>query len=139
MILGIGIDSTEIDRFIPWCTFPQQKLQRIFSDEEITYSFSVQHQLTQAKRLAARFAVREALFKALHHIVPGNGIPLLTLCKKISVEHKNSASPQLIIDWDYIYSVIPNLKKMGLIKPHLSITHTRIVVTVIVILERKQS
>lgn len=135
MILGIGIDSTEIDRFMPWTILPRHRLQRIFSDEEITYCFSVRHQLTQAKRLAARFAVREAVYKALHQVAPGNGIPLLTLCKKISVEHKNSASPHLIIDWDYIYSVVPTLKKATPIKTHLSITHTRIVVTVLVILE----
>lgn len=136
MILGVGIDATEIDRFIPWCSFSQKKLQRIFSEQEIDYCFSVQHQLTQAKRLAARFAVREALYKALHQVAPGNGIPLLTLCKKISVEHKNSASPQLIIDWDYIHSVIPKLAKKDGIKTHLSITHTNVVVTVIIVLER---
>jgi phosphopantetheine--protein transferase-like protein len=135
MILGIGIDSTEIDRFIPWTAMPKHRLQRIFSDGEIDYCFNIKHQLTQAKRLAARFAVREALYKALHQVAPRNSIPLLTLCKKISVEHKNSASPQLIIDWNYIHSVIPNFKDIEHLKTHLSITHTRIVVTVLVILE----
>lgn len=139
MILGIGIDSTEIDRFIPWLTFSHNRLQRIFSDEEIMYCFNIDYLNTQAARFAARFAAREAFYKALCQLAPDNNIPLLTLCKKISVHHQTGASPQLIIDWSYFESAKADLKEIGQIKAHLSITHSRTVATALIILENKVS
>ena len=79
MILGIGIDSVEIKRFEPWTSYSKNRLARIFSEHEITYSLS--NPKKAAERLAARFAAKEAFFKALSQSFPDNGINLLTRMK----------------------------------------------------------
>ncbi len=61
MILGIGIDCVDIDRFISWRTFSMQKLHRVFSEQEIAYCLSSTHTQISAERFAAHFATREAL------------------------------------------------------------------------------
>ena len=63
MIIGIGIDAVAIDRFNTWHTYPQEKLLRIFSEQEISYCLN--NKQKSAERFAARFAAREAFFKAL--------------------------------------------------------------------------
>ncbi|MCA9770357.1 4'-phosphopantetheinyl transferase superfamily protein [Candidatus Dependentiae bacterium] len=136
MIVGIGIDTTEINRFIAWSNFSQKKLLRIFSEQEIIYAFNNSHINKKAERLAARFAAREAFYKALHQMAPGNTVPLLTLCKKIEVEYKKGMSPQLIVDWDALKQYIKNSQTLPRIKSHLSITHSKNSATAMVILEQ---
>lgn len=90
MILGVGIDSVAISRFVTWHQH-QDRLMRIFSPAEISYCISVPAK--SAERFALRFAAREAAFKALHSA----GIPcppFLTFCKSITV----SAGGPLIIN-----------------------------------------
>ncbi len=97
MILGIGIDSVEIARIARWATFSHTQLMRIFHPDELAYCF--QSPLKTAERLAARFAAREACFKALapHCNSP---LPFLTLCKAVYIKNQPSGAPQLLIDWD---------------------------------------
>lgn len=131
MIIGIGIDSVEIARLIPWTKMSKKQLSRIFSPEEIAYSF--QSPLKTPERLAARFAAREACFKALslHCSKP---LPFLTLCRALHLKSLPSGAPVLIVDWQY-------LSEKGYFKPflaprcHISLTHTRTTATAIVILE----
>jgi len=78
MILGIGHDAVAIARFAHWHTYSHKKLQRIFSEHEIRYC--VQTPLKSAERFAARFAAKEALYKALCQIGTGTTRPFLTLC-----------------------------------------------------------
>jgi len=133
MILGIGIDSVEIKRFIPCTEYSQEKLLRIFSEQEIAYSKAVPRKT--AERLAARWAAKEAFFKALAQMAPGNKIPLLTLCKLISVQSSPGKTPYQDINWPQIAqrcSITPTKT------PHcmLSITHTSTTATAIIILEK---
>jgi len=131
MILGIGIDSIEIDRLIPWTQFPHPQLLRVFHAEELAYCF--QNPTRTAERLAARFAAREAFFKALaqHCIKP---LPFLTLCKIMQVKNQPSGAPELIVNWDYLntkgyvcFDQSPNV--------HISLTHTHTQATAIIIIE----
>ncbi len=95
MIQAIGIDAVEIERFKNWHTFSHKKLSRIFSAHEIEYCLSNQK---NAERFAARFAAKEALFKALSQL--NIKIPFLTLCKTseiinnpvplLKIKHQNS-------------------------------------------------
>lgn len=108
---------------------------RIFSEQEIIYAFNNSHINKKAERLAARFAAREAFYKALHQMAPGNTVPLLIM-QKIEVEYKKGMSPQLIVDWDALKQYIKNSQTLPRIKSHLSITHSKNSATAMVILEQ---
>lgn len=131
MILGIGIDSVDIARLIPWARYTQTQLSRIFHEEELRYCFG--SPLKTAERLAARFAAREACFKALapHTLRP---LPFLTLCKKMRVNSLPSGAPKLVIDWPYL--VENGYYNTQCIESHISITHSQHTATAIVILEK---
>jgi len=127
MVKGVGIDSVEITRFKEMMLFPIDRLQKIFSDQEIAYCF--ENGQKTAERLAARFAVKEALFKALSHIMPDHGIPFLTMCKHVSVNKQNNGNPVLTIDWQKLTNAnLPETPYKALV----SITHTRQIATAIV-------
>ena len=127
MILGMGIDSVEIARFAAWHTYNQKSLLRILSSCEIDYCLSTP--IKSAERFAARFAVREAFYKALGHIPNIKPLPFLTVCKLIQLQKQPNGSDQLKIDWHQLINSPPT------IKPHLSWSHTQTTATAIVILE----
>jgi holo-[acyl-carrier protein] synthase len=61
--LGIGVDIENISRFISMANGKEKKLlEKIFSKKEIKYCFSKKN---AAPHLAARFAGKEAVFKAV--------------------------------------------------------------------------
>jgi holo-[acyl-carrier protein] synthase len=128
MILGIGIDSIEIARFIPWVHFSKHQLLRIFSEQEIAYACSCPAKT--AERLAVRFAAREAFFKAYASMAPKSGLSFLAICKKVCVLSSNEGVPHLEVDWAALQ------QNGSVIKTHISITHTKTTATVVVILER---
>jgi holo-[acyl-carrier protein] synthase len=125
MILGIGVDSVEINRFSQWHTYSQEKLRRIFSSQEIDYCLSNQ----SAERFAVRFAAREALYKALSYAFPNTKIPFLTLCASVSII-KRDGLPHLMIH--------NNLGiDMSDLTLHLSLSHSRAIATAFVVIEKK--
>lgn len=127
MILGIGVDTIEIDRFALWHTYLPQKLQRIFSLDEIRYC--LENEKKSAERFAVRFAAREALYKALSHAYPDKKIPFLTLCAKISIKKVNSRP---ILELSYIYDI--DMKDIDI---HLSLTHSHTHATALIVIEKK--
>jgi|SRR5579863_724179 len=128
MILGIGVDSIEIDRFVSWHSYSVKKLSRIFSPQEIDYCLSSQQK--SAERFATRFAAREALYKALSYAYPQKKIPFLTLCSHVSIITTDSR-PYLIIQ-----------DSLGIdfddVVVHLSLSHSSTVATAFVVIEQKQ-
>lgn len=131
MILGIGIDSVNIERFNQYHEQSQDMLMKIFSQQEITYCLSKPH---PAAHFAARFAAREAFFKAyqgmLHHYQKNHSANLLTINKNIQVLHTQDGLPYIKANWQ---TLLPT----GINEPsvHLSITHTGEIATAIVLLE----
>jgi holo-[acyl-carrier protein] synthase len=125
MILGIGVDTIEIERFALWHTYSRKKLARIFSLEEIDYC--LQDKNKSAQRFAVRFAAREALYKALSHTYPNKKIPFLTLCTDTTITKINGL-PQIIIDEsiDTTHLTI-----------HVSLSHSRKIATAFVLIEKK--
>ncbi len=125
MILGIGVDTVEIERFALWYTYSKKKLSRIFSPQEIDYC--LQQPNKSAERFAVRFAAREALFKALSYAQPNYSLPFLTLCSRISIIKTNNR-PYIALHGDI------GIDLAGLIF-HISLSHSRNHATALVIIE----
>jgi holo-[acyl-carrier-protein] synthase len=116
----------------PWVTTDQSRLLRIFHADELEYCFKTPAKT--AERLAARFAAREACFKALApHCT--RQLPFLTLCKAMHIKNIPSGAPTIIIDW-------AQLKREGFFSPaeppkaHISLTHTHSIASALVIIEQ---
>jgi holo-[acyl-carrier protein] synthase len=127
MILGVGVDSIEIDRFTLWHTYSVKKLLRIFSSHEIDYVLS--NQQKSAERFAVRFAAREALYKALSYAYPDKKIPFLALCSHTTIT-KIGLRPYIIMS-DGLGVDISSLVI------HLSLSHSRTLATAFVVVEQR--
>jgi holo-[acyl-carrier protein] synthase len=72
MINGIGVDIIEIDRIQRSVEkFGDSFLKKIYTDNELKYSLSKKNKY---QHLAARFAAKEAIFKALSPSLGTNNI-----------------------------------------------------------------
>ena len=87
MIVGIGIDLVESDRFLDWSAF---KKQRIFTKKELEYAD--EDNARAEKHLANFWAAREATLKAL-----GTGFGEDISFSDISVSHDEFGRPELVI------------------------------------------
>ena len=125
MILGIGIDSIDIIRFAHWHTYARGPLLRVFSPDDLDYC--LHDSALSAQRFATRFAAREATYKAICTYTQ-TPPPFLTVCKALQIHTKLSGAPQLIINWQ-------QLPMVDRAVPLISITHTGITATVIVMLQ----
>ena len=133
MIMGIGIDAVEIKRFELWSTFSKKKLLKIFSEHEIDYCLEIPAK--SAERFAARFASREAFFKAFCQMAPDHKIPFLSLCKLITIQFNPKGAPKLNVDWPSLCTE-SKIKIDYIPQICLSITHTEKQATSIVIVEK---
>ncbi len=84
--MNIGIDIEEVERFIKYVR-DKKFLERVFAKEEISYSVPRKN---AAQCLAARFAVKEAVWKAL------STINRFTITD-ISVKNTKDGKPQVYI------------------------------------------
>lgn len=87
MIVGIGIDLVECDRFLDWSAF---KKQRIFTKKELEYADN--DNANSEKHLANFWAAREAFLKAL-----GTGFGDDISFSDVSVVHNDLGRPELLI------------------------------------------
>ena len=127
MIVGIGTDAVEIKRFEHWSTYTQKKLKRIFSEEEISYS--LKNKCKSAERFAARFAAKEAFYKAISHAQqPKTLFNFISMCPHVYIKNKNNI-PHLCVTWEKIG---PEQKQY---KAHLSVAHTGNMAIAFVVLE----
>lgn len=103
MIEGIGVDIVSVERIKKiYERFGKKFLTRVFTEEEISYSFSHSNPFPH---LAARFAVKEAVIKALRK-------PDELKLKDIEIKNNSDGSPEV---------KIPGLDKKFLI----SISHEK--------------
>jgi holo-[acyl-carrier protein] synthase len=127
MIVGVGIDSVSISRIARLIEMYGQKfLNKIFTEDEIAGSLG---RRDSAQYFAARFAAREAFFKALG-TGWGRGISL----KEVSVTREESGRPLLSLSgW-----ALEAAGSRGASISHLSLSHEAGTAQAIVILEGDQ-
>lgn len=131
MIIGIGIDTTDVLRFKKWDQKSKQSLMRLFSKEEIAYIF--ESPLHSAERFAVRFAAKEAFVKAIRqNLFPS--CPLLTTFKAVSVAKHQTGIPFLKINWKKLLGNSIQIDESTL-KTHLSISHSCTTATAFVVIE----
>ena len=87
VIIGIGIDLVECDRFLDWSAF---KKQRIFTKKELEYAEN--DNANSEKHLANFWAAREAFLKAI-----GTGFGDDIAFSDVSVVHNDTGRPELLI------------------------------------------
>ena len=127
MILGIGVDTIDIQRFAAWHSYSRKKLLRIFSSQEIDYCLEDVNK--SAERFAVRFAAREALYKALSHAYPHKKIPFLTLCARITIT-KIDGRPHILIRDDIGID-------LSILTIHLSLSHSHTAAMAFIVIERR--
>lgn len=129
MILGIGIDVVEIERFKHWHEWNIDKLQRLLHSDEISYC--LQEPAKSAERFAGRYAAKEALYKAFCGAFADKKVPFLTVCKNSRVVGK---PPSFIFGKDIEVVLGSNIPIF-----HLSISHSKTVACAMVIIESNVS
>ena len=104
-MIFIGTDIVAVERLKRFDRFSYDQMRRIFSREELDYcklgdSFDWQ-------KLAARFAAKEAFFKAMSAMLVSLGktkheFSFLFLCQHVSVSKTEWDVPVLVVAWEAI-------------------------------------
>ncbi len=124
MILGTGIDTIEVARVAAKLGKDNGFKELVFAPEEISYC---ERQAHAAQHFAARFAAKEAFFKAL-----GTGWKNGTAFNEVVVTHNGEGQPQIHLAGET--AVTLGAYRIGRI--HVSLSHQPSMATAIVILEQ---
>ncbi|HEY0519544.1 MAG TPA: holo-ACP synthase, partial [Ilumatobacteraceae bacterium] len=111
VIRGIGVDAVDIERFRRSLQRTPSMQQRLFTDHELAY---VAPKVDPVPSLAARFASREAVMKAM-----GLGLGAFGF-HEVWVEHRDTGEPRLNVTG----RAAELADERGIATWHLSITHT---------------
>jgi holo-[acyl-carrier protein] synthase len=114
VIRGIGIDAVDIDRFRRSLARTPSMQDRIFTERELAY---VAPKADPVPSLAARFASREAVMKAM-----GLGLGAFGF-HDVWVDHRDTGEPHLHVTG----RALELASERGITTWHLSITHTDLV------------
>ena len=117
MVKGIGIDIIEVERVKKIAERKPGFLQRIFTPQEISYCLKKRNKY---QHLAARFAAKEAFFKALGRRISWKEVELFNL---------STGKPQL---------EIKSKEKLSFERALVSISHLKEYAVATVILEGKK-
>jgi holo-[acyl-carrier protein] synthase len=122
MIKGVGIDAVDIERFRVSLTRTPSMRERLFTEEELAY---VAPKVDPVPSLAARFAAREAVMKAM-----GLGLGAFGF-HEVWVTRAASGAPSLAITGRALELAVDR----GITRWHLSLTHSALVAVAHVIAE----
>jgi holo-[acyl-carrier protein] synthase len=114
VIVGIGVDEVEVSRMAATLRRTPTTRSRLFTEAEQAYADAAEP-ATAVQRLAARFAAKEAVLKAL-----GAG---LGACKFVEIEvarDDGSGAPALALHG----AAAALATERGAARLHLSLTHT---------------
>jgi len=138
MILGIGTDIVEVTRFDSWTQGPESRLLKIFSASELAQCKTSNGEY-QAEKLAARFAVKEAFFKALSATLCNlsytkHTFSLMFACQHVQINMNEWQVPVLIVDWrafgEKIHQILPKLQV------HVSLSHENLMAVGFVVITK---
>lgn len=125
MIVGIGLDLVTVARIRHFHErWDDNGLRRIFTAAEIAYCVTM---VDPAPSFAARFAAKEAFFKAM-----GTGWGVGGALCEVEVRRARSGDPGLAISGQ----AAETFARTGAQQIHLSLTHTAETAAAVVVLER---
>ncbi len=119
MIIGLGIDVAEVDRFRFSPAQLEKFARKVFTPEEIAHAR--RHRYPH-ERLAGAFAAKEATRKAFGHAIPW---------RLIGVRHERSGKPYVELGG----RAVGLLAARGVQRMHVTISHSRQSAVATVILE----
>ena len=122
MISGIGTDLVEVERIARSISDEKGFREMIFSKAEIAYCESCKNKF---EHYAARFAAKEAFFKAL-----GTGWTTGTLFNEVETTHTVSGQPEIKL----LGNTAKTITQTG--KIFVSLSHTKTMASAIVIIEK---
>jgi holo-[acyl-carrier protein] synthase len=120
---GIGIDMIEVDRVAEKIGKESGFREMVFSAEEIRYC---EPKANMAEHYAARFAAKEAFFKAI-----GTGWKNGTAFNEIEIRHGDEGEPQLFL----LGETAQTLSPMNIQKIHVSLSHLKSIASAVVVVE----
>jgi len=124
MVAGVGIDMIEIDRVAVKIKKGSGFRELVFSEKEIAYC---EHKADKYQHYAARFAAKEAFFKAL-----GTGWLNGTAFNEVEISNNADGKPELTL----IGKTGELLNGEGPMKISVSLTHLKTIASAIVIIEK---
>ncbi len=124
MIAGLGTDIIEVSRVKEQLLKDEGFAKNIFTSSEIEYCESKKN---KAENYAARYAAKEAFFKAL-----GTGWRYGMTFKEIEIKNDELGKPGIIVSG----KVKEFINKTNVISIHVSLSHLKDIVNAIVILEK---
>ncbi len=119
MILGIGIDLAEVERYRFDDATRARFAKRVYTEEEMRYAM---RKRLWPERLAGFFAAKEATRKAFGHAIPW---------RDVGVTHERSGKPAIALTG----AAAGLIAERGVRAIHLTITHTATTAAAVVILE----
>jgi phosphopantetheine--protein transferase-like protein len=119
MIIGIGIDLAEVERYRFDETKRARFAQKVYTEEEMRYAMRKRH---WPERLAGFYAAKEATRKAFGHAIPW---------RDVGVTHERSGKPAIRL----FGKAAALIEQRGVRAIHLTITHTAATAAAVVILE----
>jgi len=123
MIKGIGIDMIEIDRVRTSIEKEKGFRELVFSEKEIAYC---EKKANRFEHYAARFAAKEALFKAM-----GTGWKNGTAFNEIEITNNSGGKPEIA----FLGKTAATIAAMNLGKILVSLSHLKTVASAVVIIE----
>lgn len=124
MIIGLGIDMIEVERIAAKINKNSGFREMLFSKGEIAYC---EKKTNKFEHYAARFAAKEALFKAL-----GTGWSEGTSFSEVEVTNTENGKPQL----SFSGNTANIINAMQLSNILVSLTHLKSVASAVVIIEK---
>ncbi|HTB99772.1 MAG TPA: holo-ACP synthase [Ferruginibacter sp.] len=125
MLIGLGIDMIEVERIATNIGKDAGFKELVFSKNEIEYC---ETKANKFEHYAARFAAKEAFFKAM-----GTGWMSGTAFNEIEIKNDENGKPELILLGETAVVVNQN----GAIKISVSLSHLKTFASAVVIIEKQ--
>ncbi len=124
MIAGLGIDIIEVDRVATKIGKESGFRELVFSKNEIDYC---ETKTNKFEHYAARFAAKEAFFKAI-----GTGWKEGTSFNEIEIKNDDTGKPELVL----LGATQKSMLEWGVITISLSLSHLKTIASAVVIIEK---